>query len=302
MPAATQEAKPPAVTAGPVKSDQEVVLTITGSCPAGNAAPVCKTTLTKGEFERLIAAVRPGLEPQDRRQLASIYTQLLVVANEGQKAGLEKDPIYQERIRLERLRLLAQMMEQRMREGTDATDEEIETFYAENRDRFEELQLRRVVVPKSIATEAKPEDTKVIAEALMKRAAAGEDTDKLQLEAYQQTKQTAAPPSTNLGWKPRGAMDPRWEPQVVALKAGQITPVMEEAQNYHFIKVESKRMVPLQQVKPEIAKRIQFERFEVKMRQLLANIKADFNESYFGPAQPQQQPMQPPQVPPNQQR
>ncbi len=235
---------------------------------------------------------------EERRRLAAQYVQLVTLANEGEKQGLEKDPAFAERMRLERLRVLAQSAQLKLQDTSKPSEQDVETFYADNSIRFEEFSLRRIVVPKTIGGEAKIAETKNLAEKIRERAGAGEDADKLEAEVYAAAKMPGAPPATSLGWKRRGAMDPRHEPQIVALKAGQLSGVIEDAQSYYIYKVDAKRMIPLATVKEDIERGLAGQSTENKVRALLGNIRVDMNEAYFGPPPPPPAAQQPPPAAP----
>ena len=295
---AQQEAKPAAPAAQP--APDAVIVTINGVCPAATPTESCKHTVTRAEFERVAAAVDPDLPPEKRRQLAALYVQLVTMANEAEKQGLDKDPTFAERMRLERLRVLAQATEKKLQETSKPSEQDVENFYADNSNRFEEFSLRRIVVPKTIAGEAKVAETKALAEKIQTRAAAGEDADKLEAEVYATAKMPGAPPSTSLGWKRRGAMDPRHEPQIVPLKAGQLSGVLEDAQSYYIYKVDAKRIIPLATVKDDIERGLAGQSTENKIRALLGGVRVDMNEAYFGPPPTPPPAQQPPATPPKQ--
>jgi len=280
---------------------ESVVVTINGVCAAATPTENCKRTITRAEFDRVVAAVNPELPMEERRRLAAQYVQLLTLANEAEKQGLDKDPNFAERMRLERLRLLAQSAQLKLQDTSKPSEQDVENFYADNSNRFEEFSLRRIVVPKTIGGEAKVAETKALAEKILARATAGEDPDKLEAEVYGTAKMPGAPPATSLGWKRRGAMDPRHEPQIVALKAGQLSGVIEDAQSYYIYKVDAKRIIPLATVKDDIERGLAGQATENKVRALLGTIRVDMNEAYFGPPPtppPAQQP--PPAAPPKQ--
>src|SRR5204863_1946565 len=117
----------PATEAGP----ETVVVTISGVCPAATPAESCKRTITRAEFERLLSVVGPDVPPENRRQVAAQYAQLLTVANEAEKQGIDKDPAIAERFRLERMRFLAQAMQAKLAEASKPTEQDVENFYAE---------------------------------------------------------------------------------------------------------------------------------------------------------------------------
>ncbi|HUR37747.1 MAG TPA: peptidyl-prolyl cis-trans isomerase [Terriglobales bacterium] len=299
--ASTQTPAKPAPAAGAGEPGPEaVIVTINGVCPAATPAENCKRTITRAEFERVVSAVNPELPTDSRRQLAALYVQLITMANEAEKAGLDKDPAFAERLRLERLRVLAQATEKKLQETSKPSEQDVENFYAENSSRFEEFSLRRIVVPKTIGGEAKIAEMKALADKVRARATAGEDADKLEAEVYATAKMPGAPPSTNLGWKRRGAMDPRHEPQIVALKAGQLSEVIEDAQSYYVYKVDAKRIIPLATVKDDIERGLAGQATENKIRALLGSIRVDMNEGYFGPPPAPPAAQQPPSAPPKQ--
>jgi hypothetical protein len=284
----------PATEPGP----DDIIATINGVCAVATPAESCKRTITRAEFERVVSVVSPALTPENRRPLAAQYIQLLTMANEAEKQGLDKEPSFAERLRLERLRVLAQLVERKLQETSKPTEQDVENFYAENSNRFEEFSLRRIVVPKTINNEAKVEEMKALAEKLKARAAAGEDPDKLEAEAYATAKMPGAPPMTSLGWKRRGAMDPRHEPQIIQLKAGQLSDVIEDAQSYYIYKVDAKRIIPLSAVKEDLERGLSGQAAENRIRALLGTIRVEMNDAYFGPSPSAVTPQQPPPAAP----
>ena len=288
---APEAAKPAATTpsVAVVLPADAVVATINGICPQGTPPP-CAKTITRAEFDRIIATMNPGLPVSARRDLAANYIQLLLLANEGAKAGLDKEATFEERMRLQRLDLLAQQAVRRMQESYKPSEQEVETYYAENAGKFEELQLRLIVVPKNAGDGMKPEERKPYAEKVRERAAAGEDPDKLESEIFLTLKTPGAPPKTDIGWKRRGTLPRQFESQLANMKAGQVTNVVDDPQSLFVLKIESKRMAPLQAEHDNISKALADQRADETMQKLMATIKAELNEAYFGPAPKAAQP------------
>jgi parvulin-like peptidyl-prolyl isomerase len=274
----------PAAAVAP-KAATDTVITVPGLCPPNTPPESCSTKISRAEFEQVISVVNPNLAKEQRREVATLYVRLLSAANEGKKLGLDKDPVFQEQRRLADLQMLAQAAEKKMFESNKPTQQDVESFYTENTDKFEELSLRRIMIPKSTDKDAKPEQTKQLADKIHERAVAGEDPDKLEADAFLATKAPGAPPSTSLGWKRHGAMDPRHEPQIVALKSGQVSEVLEDGQGYYIYKVDSKRMVPLTTVAKDIENALQGQRTKQAVQQILDRTKPQLNDAYFGPAE-----------------
>jgi peptidyl-prolyl cis-trans isomerase C len=271
------------------------VVVITGSCPTA-AGTDCRHALTKPEFDRIIGVIDPGLPANKRHDVAMAYAQVYVLANEARKLGLDKDPGFRERLRLEELKILASLFSDAIRKQMRPAEQEIETFYSEHSDRMEELQLRVVIVAKTIDKQSDPESTKTLAVRLRTRALAGEDMDKLQQEATLAVKAPGAPPNSSLGWRGRGRLG-QHESQILPLKAGQVSDVLEDAQNYYIYKVDSKRLIPLATVKDEIANAIVRERFDARLAQLLKSVRTEFDPGYFGMPPATESAKQPPADP-----
>jgi peptidyl-prolyl cis-trans isomerase C len=259
---------------------EPVVVTFKGTCAVAGKTD-CVKSLTKAEFDRIIAAVNPELKAEQRRGLASEYLQVYVLANEARRAGIDKDPIFAQRMQLEEMKSLAAAYSELVRKQLKPTDAEIDTYYAENRDRFEEMQLRALILPKTIGKESRPTETKAIAEQLQARAAAGEDLDKLQTEGTLAVKSEGAAPNTDLGWRGRGRLGP-FEKQITALKAGQVTSILEDNERWYIFKVTSKRLVPLANVKSDIENAIVNDRFNAGLFKLLQGVHVDLDPQYFG--------------------
>ncbi|MBI2682075.1 MAG: peptidyl-prolyl cis-trans isomerase [Acidobacteriales bacterium] len=280
----------PATTPAPVELRPEsVVITINGVCAANTPPEKCQLTVSKTEFDRLIKIVNPELPKEKWRELAGLLVQIFAMSNEALKAGLDRDPDISQRLQVERLRQLAEAYGDRLRAGYKPTDQEVETAYAENKDRYEEFQVRAIFVPKSIGTAIELEKTKAVAEQIHTRAAAGEDFDTLQIDAYKLTQQTAAPPKTDLGFRGRGRLGPH-EADILPLKAGQVTAVREAPQSYVIYRVEAKRLVPLADAKVELENYLVSQKYSERLNQMLTSIKTDLSADYFGPPEPPAQP------------
>jgi len=296
------------------------VIVLNGFCeaPAASAAKPaavtpqnCKKVITKAEFEKIMDAVVPKsrrteaeLNPQVKQAIARQYTDILVLANEAKKRGVQRNPNTQELMRLSQLQVLAQGLLQQMNEKAQPSPAEIEKHYNENKVAFEEAILRRLFIPKQTSTsaqstttsgEAKPAQQppatsvseaaqKTFADKVRERAAAGEDFDKLQKEAFDFAKNTQTPPSTQLGPRRRGSLPPDHDAAVFALKGGEVSQLFDTASGWYLYKVESKRQVPLNEVREEIVRRLQPEKFSDARTAISNSVKPDLNPDYFGAA------------------
>jgi hypothetical protein len=284
-------AHPEAVGAG------ETVVTIHGFCPnlPGKSGDACSTVLTKEQFEKVLAAVNQSgapMPPVAIRNMAERYVQIMAFADAAEKQGLDKDPKFQELMRIVRLNSLAEAyrrsLEEKFRSPSDA---DIQAYYNKNIAKFEQVKLSRVFVPR-VNPKAPREGlddfvqrAQQTANSLRDRAAKGEDMDKLQQEAY---KTLGLPPpslNTDVGAKRRGTgtFPPNVEQDVFALKSGEVTKVEPEPAGFQFYKLQGRETLTLAQVKNEITAAIHKESLDAANKSVLDPIHTDLNDTYFGP-------------------
>jgi len=292
------------------------VITIKGLCStpkpaasktaAGTAAAKpapCQTVITKKQLETLIETVRPNLQPPQRRTLAEQYVQLLVLANAASKAGLEKDPKVQEQLRLQKLQILASAYtKEQQKKEAEVPEADIEKYYRDNVAKYEEAKLQRIYIP-MVTEEGKPPDaaaTKVAAEKIQARAAAGEDFDKLQKEAFTAAGNKGTAPPVDLGERRRGTLPPKQEEAIFKLKLGEVSAALDETSGYYIYKVVGKDNVPLDKVHEEIKGTLGRERMRESMEKLRGSVDTTYNQAYFGsaPPAPPTGEMRPPVPPP----
>jgi parvulin-like peptidyl-prolyl isomerase len=257
---------------------------------AASKPATCQTVITKKQLDRLIEAVRPNLPAQQRRMLAQQYVELLTMADAAAKAGVEKEPKVREQMRLQKLQILATSYSRELQQKySDVPQADIEKYYKENASKYEQAKLQRIYIP-MVTPEGKPPDaaaTKIIAEKIQQRAAAGEDFDKLQKDAFAVAENKGSPPSVEMGERRRGTLPPRQEDTVFGLKAGEVSPALEETSGFYIYKVVGKETLPLDKVREEIKGILGRERFRDGIEKIRGSVQPTFNEAYFGgPAQP----------------
>ena len=263
--------------------------------PAASSAN-CNTVITKAEFEKIVNAVVPKnrraeLPPTAKQQIAQQFTTLLVMATTAQKRGIEhKDPNVQEALKLSRQQVLAQSLNQDLMEQATPSEAEIKKYHDDNPSAYDEVTLLRLYIPKAAATgtaTSKPGDAnaeKGAAEKLRARAAAGEDFDKLQKEAFANQPNPQGAPSAQMGPRRRGAMPPDQESAIFSTPAGSVTQLFDNPAGWYVYKVVSKRTVPLADVKEEILHKLQQQRYMDARNAITNSVEPEFNEKYFGPA------------------
>jgi PPIC-type PPIASE domain len=298
----------PDKTAATIAPDTPVI-TVKGICDdkaasGGSGKGDCQTVLTRAQFEKLADAIQPNMPGNVRQRLASAYPRLLVMAHEAEKRGLDKQPQFQESMQFMRLQILSQELTRTLQEEAGrVTDKDISEYYQKHSQDFEQATLQRIFLPvrKHVAPGAEPAkegskaaDSAVLdqasqevmikeAQALRARAAAGENFDKLQKEAFEAAGYNQSPPSTSMGKLRRGGLAQN-HALVFELKAGEVSQVIDDTSGHYIYRVEAKEVLPLDQVKEEIHNTLQSERYKDALQNLQQSATTELNDAYFGNA------------------
>lgn len=285
-----QRAAVPAATVAP----NAAVLTIKGLCseaaPGSAAGPAnsnCETVVTRAQFEELLLMLRSDKDPQTKHELTTAYPQLLVMAHEAEVRGVEKEARFQERIRFARLQILSQELIRELKEeAAQVPEKDIEDYYHQNADQFEQVSLDRIVVPNRAqgtkqGTLNEAGLTK-LAETLRARAAAGEDFSKLQKEAYKAAGLGGdTEPNPRMEKLRRRGLPPA-HASAFDLKPGEVSPVISDVSGHYIYKLESRETESVEAVKGEISKTLRQQRLEKLVHDVQQPFTTDVNQVYFG--------------------
>ena len=300
--------------------DDAAVLTVTGVCDsqkpgAAGAAGDCKTIITKAEFESLVnALLPPNANAQQKKQLASYLPRLMAMSKQAKERGMDQSEQYSKALEFLKMQALSGQLQRKLQEeAADISDADLEKYYKDNPDAFEQYNLDRIFVPRSkqVQAEAADDDDKQqkltaqqkkakedaeqakkqenekamteLAEKLRTRAAAGEDITKLQKEAFEAAGMKIETTAVNLPSVRRNGL-PQAQTVVFDLKAGEVSQVISDAGGHYIYKLKSKTMMPLDQAKTEIRGRLQTDRMRERTDKLNASFSSVSNEAYFGPA------------------
>lgn len=284
------------------------VITIQGLCekPVGSSATPsdCKTVITRAEFEKVVNAIQPNMPKNSLKKFAGNYVMALMVAEKAHEQGLEQSPEFQELVYLSRLQILDRLAtEQMQRDAAKVSDSEIEDFYRQHQSDFKTITYDKLYVPKQkqLDTTAQPGDPdlekkrqaseaemKEEADKLRARAAAGEDFNKLQQDAYEFAGLKSKAPSTHVDNLAKASV-PTTEAPVFELKKGEVSQVLSNAQGFMIYKVDDLQDQQLAAVRGEIARRLQGEKLKAVSDQLQksASDSTTYDDAYFStPAPP----------------
>jgi hypothetical protein len=263
-----------------------------GDRSADSTNSACKTIVTKAQFETLVEALNPQMPAPARRQLAESYPRLLLFANKAHELGLDQDPGFAEAMRFASIQLLTQRLNRYFeQQASSISDSDVEKYYKANAVKFERADLLRIFVPKQTrqgqnasgehSSTAIDSPMLTVAEKIQARAAAGEDFQQLQKEAFEAASISSGSPNVSTG-KIAAVGLPLNHQKVFEMEPGQVSDVIADPSGYYIYKVVSKQMVPLAQASKEIRKWMASQRVQDATASLTKSSKSELDPMYFG--------------------
>jgi len=274
------------------------VITIDGLCassftssttpatPTKAVDPGCKTVITRAQYEYLMDVLGGRPSAYHGLRLARRYAEVLLFSAKGRELGVEKDPRFQEKVRYNYLEALDTFTLARLQQqADDISDADAEKFYKEHPERFVQIKLLQIAVPKTkvhetaVAESVDAADKAAMHEAalaIQKEAAAGGDIEKLQDKAYQIAGDPSVP-DTDLGEQMPDQIPLEYRKLIFDLKAGEVSQVTENDHEYLIFKCAERRTVPAADVK----KFVGWLRMRDSREALRDSVKTEYNEQYF---------------------
>jgi len=224
-----------------------------------------------------------------RGRMAVQYARTLAFSALAEQQGLAKNPAIAKeldaQLKLARARFLANVFLQSLQKPLiPTTESEIQKYYETHKERYEQVQVRRLSVPTAVPTENhRPLDSAAVKtemEELHKRALAGEDFNQLQQDAYNHLHIQATPPPVNLVTLRRGNMQGD-EAKVFDLKPGEITAVLDLPAAFVIMKLESKDPVQMESVRQDIEAGLRADRMNIELKKIAKPITTQFDLEYL---------------------
>jgi peptidyl-prolyl cis-trans isomerase C len=266
---------------------------------AGQADPIViaagDVSIRQSEFESALktlpAEYQQYASGPGKKQFAEDFLRMKLLASQGMKAGLDKDPEVVQQLNLMRENLVANAQLQKIEKTITITDEELKKQYEAKKAEYEQVTAKHILIAfkgSPAAQEGKPELTeeqaKAKAEELRKQIVGGASFDELAKKESDDLGSGAR--GGDLGAFGRGQMVPEFEKAAFEAKKGDVTPVVRTQFGYHIIKVEDHGSTPFDQVKPVLERTERQTRMQAKLDEMKNNAKVTFNETYFAPPAP----------------
>jgi len=293
---------PVAPNAAPAPASSEIpttapVITLHGLCPdkpavADSKSTNCETVITRADFEHIVQTLGPNMPPSARQNLASDYARMLILSSEARKRGLENTRHYHDMLQFLQNQLLTQELMRTLQEHAKPSPAEVEKFYNDNTNRYEQISVKRLFIPRNhppestaagVASAPKPltdAELNVQGDKLRAQLIAGGDFEKLQKEVYEAAGfKTPAPPTTIPNW-PHDAV-PASQQQLFQLKPKEFSQVMVEPAGAYIFQIEEVKRTSFDQVKPQIESTLASERMRTMMESIVTSVKPELNQAYF---------------------
>jgi peptidyl-prolyl cis-trans isomerase C len=252
-------------------------------------------TIRQSEFESALKTLPPEYQQYasgaGKKQFAEDFLRMKMLAAEGMKTGLDKDPDVIRQLSLMRENLVANAQLQKIEKSITLSDDDLKKQYDAKKADYEQVGARHILVAfkgSPAAQAGKPELTeeqaKAKAEDLRKKIVGGASFEELAKTESDDTGSGAN--GGALGEFGRGQMVPEFEKAAFEAKVGEVTPVVRTQFGYHIIKVDTHNHTPFEQVKPVLERNARQEALQARLDAMKNAAKPTFNETYFGPPAP----------------
>jgi peptidyl-prolyl cis-trans isomerase C len=251
-------------------------------------------SVRQSEFENAIKTLPAEYQQfamsTGRKQFAEDYLRMKMLAAEGIKAGLDKDPQVVNQLNLMRENLVANAQLERIEKGITLSEEDLRKQYEASKGEYEQVKARHILIAfkgSPAAQAGKPELTeeqaKAKAEEVRKQLAGGAKFEDVAKKESDDT--SSGERGGELGTFGHGQMVPEFEQAAFAAKVGELTPVVRTQYGYHVIRVDEHVTTPYDQVKPMLERNEKQKRMQAQLEAMKASVKPTFNEAYFPPAE-----------------
>jgi peptidyl-prolyl cis-trans isomerase C len=217
---------------------------------------------------------------------ADVDARLAGIQQQFPSEDVFKQTLAQQNMTIEQLRAdakadmqVAKMLESEVNAKISVQPADVDTFYKQNPDKFqqgERMRASHILIRVEENADAKTKDAaRAKAADVLKQAKAGKDFAEL-AKHYSQDPGSAAN-GGDLGFFARGQMVGPFEQAAFAMKAGDMSDIIETPFGFHIIKAgerQASRTVPIDEVKPQIEQFLQNQQRQEKTEAFINTLKA----------------------------
>ena len=235
-----------------------------------------------------------------REEIKKQFGEFKVVADLARKDRLDQDDATRLQMLIDRSQILRNAYLSELEKNADklVTDADIEQYYNEHKDEFDEVRVRHIL----IGTQASPggdpskvlskEEARKKAQAVLERARKGEDFVKLVEENSDDPGSKSKGGEYEFGRK--SGMVQAFEDASFNLKPGEISDLVETNFGYHIIKLEERKTAEAsdQKTRQEIIDKMKQEKIEARINEIAQNSSVEVPEDFDATPKPvEAQPM-----------
>lgn len=252
---------------------------------------------TATEVDKIIASLPPQFQQTARAQPQMLGQLFLMqhLAEEAEKAGLDKQSPYKDALEFGRMQLLSQAQLTTEQANVTVPRDDQEKYYKEHPEKFAEAKVHVLYVafsatPDKAAADGKKllseADAKAKIDELRKQIVAGADFGKLARE-NSDDKMSAAKDGDFGTITQKSTVPAPIKTAVFALKQGELSEPIKQPNGFYLIRVDSISSPPFDEVSGQIIQDMRQERFSAMMKAMQAqySVKVE-NPAYFTPKQP----------------
>ncbi len=274
--------KPPApAVAKPVPPDK-VVLT------------VGDVTLTAAQFEMLVEALpeqmRANIRGAGRKQFADNLVQVLALAQEGKRRGLDQTPAFKFQSKFQLDNYLAGVTFGQIGKEGKVSEEDARAYYEQHKQEWDSVAARHILIrfqgsPVPVRTGQKDlTEAEALAKAqdLRKRIVAGEDFATLAKAESDDVSSGAN--GGDLGTFRHGQMVGPFDAAAFAMKPGEISEPVKTQFGYHIIKVEKREAKTFEEARPDIDRQLAPQQSKKALEDLVKKANPTYDPDFFNAA------------------
>jgi peptidyl-prolyl cis-trans isomerase C len=253
--------------------------------------------ITAAQFDQIIASLpvqyQSNARGAGRKQFAEQVVRVLVLAQEGNRRKLDEAPAYKIQTGFQNANTLAGIVYEQLSKDAAVGADDVQKYYEAHKNEFERVKARHILIrmqgsPLPVRPgqkELSEAEALVKAQEIRKKLEGGADFAELARTESDDT--TSGGIGGDLGFFGRNQMVPPFEEAAFAMKAGELSQPVKTPFGFHIIKIDARENKSLDEMKPEIEKRVRPDMAGKLLEDLQKKAAAQFDPDFFGaPAAP----------------
>jgi peptidyl-prolyl cis-trans isomerase C len=280
LPKVTLSAEEP--KSAPVVAPDKVVLT------------VGEQKITSAELDLIISSLpaqyQANARGAGRRQFADNLARMILLSQEARRLKLDQSAAFKTQIMFQNWNVLAGLAFDQLSKDAKVEETDVQKYYEAHKGEFERVKARHILIraqgsplPVRPGQKDLPE-TEALAKAQEVRKKIEGGADIAELARSESDDTTSGPMGGDLGFFGRNQMVPPFEEAAFAMKAGELSQPVKTPFGYHIIKIEARENKTIEEMKPEIEKRLRPEMAQKAMSDLQTKTPVTLDSEFFGPS------------------